>query len=566
MQVISMFVRAKQHPNSNKTTVLICHSKRYGKKITQLILNKIGYGTTQEEIDELKKIANVELSLLKQKKPQKLDMSQSQVLLKDVKEISRNHVGIKDIFGKLFDELGFNDVLNSKDSEVLKSLILARITEPSSKLRASEILQRKFGLGISVDTIYRLLDKLQANNVAFEQKVFKSTQLVEDSIDLMFFDVTTLYFETCEVDELRNFGYSKDCKFNTTQVVLALATTREGLPIGYKLFPGNTGEVSTLVECVNSWKQFLKIDKVIFVADRGMMSKENLEAIEKNNMSFIVACPLRKLPATTKKLVLDGTDYTLQGVDEKTVSWIKEIDLTAKKEASNDPPIDIKQNINNGDCENDPPVEENNSKRRLIITYNSKRHTKDQSDREKILEKIKKRLGKQPKAKKLISNKGYIKFTTVDEESIAELNSTKIEEDQKWDGLHGVLTNVDLKAVEAVRRYKHLWVIEESFRINKHNLQMRPIYHYSARRIKSHILLCYLTFTLLRHAQYRLKKFNIDMSITELRDELIDVQASILCDKTSGQLFKMPSAVSENVKMVYEVFNTQLVGTLENYE
>lgn len=529
-----MFIRAKKHPNTNKVTVLICHSKREGKKVIQLVLSKIGYGTTKEEIEKLKKIAQDKLLLLKQHQQAKMtDMSQNQNLLRNVEEISRKHVGIKDIFGNLFDKLGFNDVLETKDSDTLKALIMARITEPSSKLRASEILQKKFGLDITVDKIYRLLDKLQQNAEAFESKVFAATKEVESTIDLMFFDVTTLYFETCETDELRNFGYSKDCKFNTTQVVLALATTKTGLPIGYKLFPGNTAEITTLIECVKKWKVQLQIDRVTFVADRGMMSSANLELLENHNMNFVVACPLKKLTAANKEMILEETGYHLEQIDEQNVSWIKELQLSTN--------------------------------RRLIVTYNSSRHKKDQADREKLIEKIKKKLDKNPNPKKLISNKGYIKYTTIGEECIAALNEDKIKAEQKWDGLHGVLTNLALPAYQIVQRYRHLWIIEESFRINKHNLQMRPIYHHSAKRIQSHILLCFLTFTLLRHAQIILKKADINISINNLRDELIDVQASVLCDNSTGELFRMSSAVSENMKAIYKIFNVSLSGRIENY-
>lgn len=160
----------------------------------------------------------------------------------------------------------------------------------------------------------------------------------------MFFGVITLYFETCEVDEWRNFGYSKDCKFNTTQVVLALVTTKTGLPIGYKLFPGNTAEIIIFIECVKKWKAQLQIDEVNFVADRGMMSSANLEILENNNMNFVVACPLKKLSSENKGMILEDTGHHLEQIDDKNVSWIKELKLSTN--------------------------------RRLIVTYNSSRTKK----------------------------------------------------------------------------------------------------------------------------------------------------------------------------------------------
>ena len=530
-----MFIRAKKHPNTDKTTVLICHSKRSGKKVRQVILKRIGCSSREEEIIKLQKIAQYELALLKkQPMTDRFTETNSLIKLSDLKEVNRSHVGIKDIFGKLFNELGFHTILTEKDSDNLKLLIAARITEPSSKLRASEILQKKFGLDLSVDSIYRLLDKLQENSKLFEEKVFEATKEVSGgSVDLLLFDVTTLSFETIEKDELRNFGFSKDHKFNTTQVVLALATNKEGLPIGYKLFPGNTAEVKTLIACINSWKEYLKIGQVIFVADRGLMSKDNIKLLEDNGMLYIVACPLRKLSEQTKELIFDKNNYGLREIDDKTISWIKELEVGKNS--------------------------------RLIVSYNSKRHSKDKKDRETLIAKIEKKLGKQPKAKKLVSNKGYIKYTSIADECIAVLNEKKVHEDEKWDGLHGVLTNADLDSAEILRRYKNLWVIEESFRINKHNLEMRPIYHHTPKRIQSHILLCFLTFALLRQAHHKLKTSDVNISIEDLREELIDVQASVLCNSRTGELFKMPSAVTENVKDIYNTFNVPLGGAIQNY-
>ena len=111
----------------------------------------------------------------------------------------------------------------------------------------------------------------------------------------MFFDVSTLYFESFIQDELRDFGYSKDNKFKETQVVLALAVTREGLPLGYKLFPGNTGETKTLVVFLNTWKKYIEINRVVFVADRGMFNYINLSFLEESGYEFIVAAKLRSL-------------------------------------------------------------------------------------------------------------------------------------------------------------------------------------------------------------------------------------------------------------------------------
>lgn len=194
--------------------------------------------------------------------------------LNDLSEQKRVVEGFHDVFGSLFNSLGFNSILPKKKSEVLKELVLARIAKPVSKRASQEILTADFGVDIHLDRIYRMMDSLIERQDEFQKRIYLSTQsLCFEKIDMTFFDVTTLYFESTEEDELRRFGYSKDQKFHSVQVVMALATTQDGLPIGYQSFPGNTAEVSTLLKCLESWKQNLPIGDVTVVADRAIMIK-----------------------------------------------------------------------------------------------------------------------------------------------------------------------------------------------------------------------------------------------------------------------------------------------------
>lgn len=517
-----MFVRVKRHPSNSKSTVLVCHNKRLGNKTIQKVLCKIGTSDVPCQIEQMTKAAK---QIIEQFTNQTTQPEQTTNIpaLTDYQELNRLNTGIQDIVGTLYERLGFNKILgNSKMNEVLKAVILARFTEPSSKLKASTILQRKFSLEYSADRIYRMMDSLHKNIDKAKQAVFTSTiTTVGQQIDLMFFDVTTLYFETIEEDELRNFGFSKDFRFNTTQVVLALATTKEGLPISYKLFPGNTAEVTTLINCVKEWKTQIDIGEAVVVADRGMMSDDNLTKLVEAGMNYVVAFPLRKLSREVKTQILARGDYKQTEINQQEY-WKKELQI--------------------------------DNSRRLIVTFNQKRQDKDRKDRERLLKRIEKRLGIRKKAKDLVSNQGYIKYVTIEGTATAELNTKKIEEDAKWDGLHGVITNTNLSVEEVICRYKQLWVIEESFRINKHNLKMRPIYHFTPKKIHAHIAICFLTYTIIRQIQHIIKQNNLQFSIEDLREELLDVQASIIANTSTGELYKMPSRMSEEIKSVYQIF------------
>ena len=441
-------------------------------------------------------------------------------------EVTRKNVGIRETLGKLYDELGFSSILESqKINKVLKSVVLTRFAEPSSKRKTSSILERKFNETIPLDSIYYMMDQLTENLSKSQQVVFKATKEVSgESIDLALFDVTTLHLETVAQDEIREFGYSKDSKFDTTQVTLALATTKEGLPIGYRLFAGNTAEVNTLMESINHWRKILTIRQIIIVGDRAMMSKDNIAQLQKAGLQYIIAYPMKKATTELKNKILDKINYT-EVVIKNEVYLKRELALDTEE--------------------------------RLIVTFSEKRRAKDQKSRDKLIVKLRNKLGVAKQAKRLVTNNGYLKYTQIDGEATAEINEGRIAEDAKWDGLHGVLSNTNLTAEEIVERYKNLWVIEEAFRINKHNLKMRPIYHYTPDRIKAHIEICFLTFALIRHAQYILKRAGMIISVEELRDELSTLEASILCDRESGKLYRMPAQMTAQVRDIYKIFGRE---------
>lgn len=521
-----MFVRIKKHPGSKNYSVMICESYREFGKSYNKVIRFLGVASEPNKIQALKEEGEAWLAELKAAQANPITPTDpNHILSINTREVCRLNVGIKDIMGKLYEQLGFNLILPRKVGKVLKQVVLSRFSEPSSKRKTSFTLERKFGEEVSLDSIYYMMDQLEGNLTKSQEIVFNKTkEALGDSIDLILFDVTTLYFESIKQDELKEYGYSKDNKYDTTQVTLALATSKEGLPIGYKLFPGNTAEVSTLIESVEYWRKTLFIGEVIIVGDRGMMSRDNVLKLQQANFRYIIAYPLKKATSSLKEQILNKDKY--EGTTICGESYLK-------------------QELDVGDRE------------RLIITFNEKRRNKDCKTREKLIEKLKKKLGTSKRMKGLITNSGYLKYTKVDSELVAEINEDKIQEDTKWDGLHGILTNTTLSAEEVVARYKNLWVIEESFRINKHSLQMRPIYHYTPRRIRAHIEICYLTFALVRHAQHILKAAGLVISIEELRDELLPIEASIICDLDNGKIYRLPGNMTMQAKEIYKAFGRQ---------
>ncbi len=464
----------------------------------------------------------------------KQPLSVEEVRLKNLEEESRVIEGIQEVFGPLYRELGFEQILpNKSQRDILLATVLARVADPQSKHRTAALLEEDFAIRIPLDRIYRMMDAVYEQQDKIQTIVRGATaQLFPEKIDVAFFDVTTLYFESITADQLREFGYSKDQKFHMVQVVLALATTRQGLPIGYKLFSGATAEIKTLIACVQEWRQIFEIDKVVFVADRGMMSEANLRTLEglheEGNqlpaIEYVIGASLRKQKTALQNQILNHEGYTLAGFEGES-HWVKEFQTPEN--------------------------------RRLIVTYSAKRAQKDQKDRQRLIEKLEKKLGTakdKASLKKLVSNRGYLKFTNCDGQESAIINRDKIAADALWDGMAGIITNSDRPALELLARYRQLWTIEAAFRVNKHDLKMRPIYHWKPERIEAHIAICYLAYALAAHARYRVGLQQEAMSLEVMRNELLRVQVSILRDKTTGALYRLPSNMSEAAIRIYRTF------------
>lgn len=194
--------------------------------------------------------------------------------------------------------------------------------------------------------------------------------------------------------------------------------------------------------------------------------------------------------------------------------------------------------------------------RRLIVSYKTDRARKDAHQRNQVIEKLQKRLGEKGNTHKLITNQGVKKYTR-SENSITTLDHKKIAQDAAWDGLHGVITNIRTEEASTIlARYGRLWKIEESFRINKHTLSMRPIYHFKPERIKVHIALCFMAFSILRHMEYQIK-LTQKISLEMLLDELMHVQASYYRHTPTDTLYRMPGKFSQNASKIYKTFQLQ---------
>ncbi len=536
-----MFVRIKTTPNSPRKSVQIVESVRDGSKIKQRIVRYVGIAMDDQELKKMVELAEhikskiehehvptlfgaeeMAQQAIKTKNLQKEAEENLNVNLKNLEEEQRSIVGIHEVYGKIYDELGFGSILKkSSSSEILKHIVMARIANPSSKRASVMQLEQDFGVSINLQAVYRMMDQLnsQAQQVMQDCAYNTTKELFGQKIDVIFFDATTLYFESFEEDEFKQNGYSKDLKFSQPQVLISLMVTKQGMPIGYEAFPGSTYEGHTLIPILEKIKARYQLDKVIFVGDSGILNSDNLHALEKAQYEYIIGARLKNQKAAIKKKILDLSSY--QAHCEDAGVRLKDINL--------------------------------DEDHRLIVTHSTLRARKDAHDREKAIKKLTEKLKKNKDPKSLLSNYGYKKYLTIAGKSEICLNEKKLEEQIRWDGLHGIITNSKkLTPKELLEQYRGLWQVEESFRITKHDLKVRPIFHWTPDRVKAHLAISFMAFCCVRHLEYRVALQYEKMSPEAIRQELIRIQSSILKDK-DGQRYVIPSKASTHGLKIYQV-------------
>lgn len=380
-------------------------------------------------------------------------------------------VGPELIFGALFDRIGFNVV----PEELFRQVTVARLAYPASKLKTIDYLYRYRGLSLSVDAVYRFMDKLsskykeQVEGVAYRY----TKERLGGTIAVVFYDMTTLYFEAEDEDDLRKLGFSKDGKFEHPQIMLGLLVGEDGLPIGYDIFGGNTFEGHTLLPVLKKIRAKYGLDKPTVVADAALLSHQNLEGLKQEGYPFILGGRLRNESETMRAAVLQKG----AGMTDGDAVELKKPDGS-----------------------------------RLVVTYSAKRAKKDAWNREKGLKKLRARVRLGRLTKESLNNRGYNKFLRIEGAATVVLDEDKIKADQAWDGLKAYITNTSLSPMTVAETYVHLWQIEAAFRISKTDLRVRPIYHRLRRRIEAHVCMAFAAYTIYKEMERLLKAARVSMS------------------------------------------------------
>lgn len=472
-----MFVRKKK--NKSGVTSIQVIEKRNGKSV---LIKTIGSSATAAQIDKL---------FLQGKQYVRHFGGQQIFQFGEEQQVVDSHfkalqsfrlIGPELLLGKIFDEIGFNQIAD----ELFRHLVLTRLVYPVSKLKTTDYLYKYKSQIIDVERIYRYLDKLHSKQKELIQQISYAHTLgvLGNELSVVFYDVTTLYFEAEQGDELRKTGFSKEGKHQHPQILLGLLVSVGGYPLAYEIFEGNKFEGHTMLPVIEGFKAKYKLNELVIIADAGLLSNENITELQAKNYQYIIGARIKNEARHLQQQILahkpgNGESICLQK-DEHT---------------------------------------------RLIISYAQARAVRDATNRKRGLEKLERQIASGKLTKANINNRGYNKYLLLEGNMKISIHKQKYEADAQWDGLKGYLTNTRLSKEQVMKNYNELWQIEKAFRISKTDLRMRPIYHRIRRRIEAHICIAFCAYKVYKELERQLRMLQSTWSV----EKAIDISKTIYC-------------------------------------
>ena len=405
-------------------------------------------------------------------------LAEAERLFESIADIRQD--GVRLILEPIYKGIGFDAIAD----DTLKYLAIARICQPKSKVATVDYLKRYFDEDVNLNKIYRYMDTLYNTQRELIQQISveHTRKLLGGRIGIVFYDVTTLYFESAREDVLRSPGFSKDGKTAESQIVLGLLVSRDGYPLSYNIFNGSQYEGRTIIPIIDDFVQRFSLTDFIVVADAGLLSRKNIALLKQAGYKFILGGRIKK----ESKSVQD---------------WV----LSLEKD-----PHRLNETVINGD-------------ERIIVSYSEQRAAKDLHNRDKGIQRLRKAYASGKIKKQNVNQRGYNKFLVIENDVMVSIDEAKIAADAQWDGLKSYITNTDLPASEVIDQYHGLWVVERAFRITKGTLEARPIFHFTERRIEAHICICFVAYKLYKELERILRLLGIGLSV----DKVLDIAKTI---------------------------------------
>jgi transposase len=561
-----MFLAKNYSKKTGRTYLQIIHSYRDKQgKSKRKVIQSLGY------LDQLEKKYNNPIAhftqVAKQMESERLKNKQLTITIDADSKVDRGCENRKNfghvVFSKVYHELQLDRFFNNKQrhqkfefnsNSIMKVLLFARLLYPCSKKATVEIKDRFFDKAdFHLDNVYDCLTHF--NKIAKETQQFIHEQIVKQydrKTDLVYYDVTNYYFEIDRPDDFRKKGYSKEHVPNPI-VQMGLALDRQGIPISYRLFEGNTHDSQTLMPTLKEIKKQYQTERIIVVADKGLNSGDNIAFNTALGDGYIYSQSVRGASEAFKSYVLDDEGYTWIGKDYKRKSRVipTEINVTVGK-------------YKNG----------KNKKKKFqvdqkqVIFYSRKYAERSKKQREAVIAKAVDLISNPSKYQKsttygAASYVGNIEFDKNTGEILNTgkklfLDEAKIKQDEQLDGYYAIVTSeLDESDDNIIEMYKGLWKIEESFKITKSNLDARPVYLSRKDHINAHFLICFIALVIARIVEIRLNnEYTIEKIIKTLR--------SVSCTHVDANhyVFNYADEVTDDINDVFNLNIGQKFMTL----
>lgn len=483
-------VRTKS--NSRSVQVYYC---RKGKRV---IVKHIGSGTTDAEIVVLNEMAR--LFIADRTKQTYLfedsRLNENEILVSQCDYIGFYYTYLYDVLRAVQYKLGYTIEVDT----LLSDLVIMRVFEPASKLRSIELMESYFGIKHRRQRFYESTPRWVALKQGIEKRTLNFAKKQFDfDLSLMFYDVTTLYFETFTEDELRKNGFSKDNKSQQPQIVVALMVAPEGFPVGYEVFSGNTFEGHTLIPVIKSFIKTHDVDHFSVVADAAMISTENVDALRAEKINYIVGARLGNIPSE----LLEQIDTKLPRKDGSTIRLKTE-------------------------------------RGHLICGFSKKRYNKDKYEMQKQIDRAKTLLEQPSKARRIKYPKSG--------ESKMELNEKLIAKATKLLGVKGYYTDIEQTVASngtIIERYHDLYKIEQAFRVAKGDLRSRPIFHFKENPIQLHMLICFMALAVSKHIE-----ISASISIRAFLDLCKKMTEARLMNRITKKEIRMKAAAPQELQKI----------------
>lgn len=488
-----MYVRKVK---AGKITFFQIGQKVKGKFV---LIKHVGSSSFPEKIEVLRLKALEELNRIKFNKQLSLFPASTTIR---AKLINWRITGFHQVFGHIYDSIGF-------PNNYLRDLVIARIVYPKSKMATIRYLDQYLGIELTRGKIYPFLDTLNKDRLT--KIAFDFVSKKNDGIALIFYDVTTLYFETNNEDELRKKGYSKDHKNDLPQIVIGLFVDKNGFPFDFDFYDGSTFEGHAFPKAIKALTTKYQFKDLVVVADAGMLSEKNIQFLETEKLNYIVGARLKNLSEKFKEQIF-AHNFTKEQFFKIT--------------------YEIK--LETGEIKD----------KRLIIDFSDKRARKDKFNREKIIKKLEAKIA----AKKGLVKKS--KYLILEKQGkIVGIDWKKIESDKRHDGLKGYWTNLNdkTKPKEIIDQYHNLWKVEKAFRMSKGDLQERPIFHRLEKRISTHLTICFCSLLVMKETERIFKPKELSLA------RIIEILGKVGQGEMVLEKIKLPidSELNEEAKIIF---------------